>query len=181
MTRLVFADGPLSRFVRDRIFVPLLNRRLVQRLIAERASQLKVSYRAGPLAHAGGVAWRGVRPGDRVPDLDCLRADGARTRLHAELGPRWALLGPSAAGPSAAGLTDAGLTDAGLTDAVRSRLGDDAVVPLRPITAIGSAADRSVLLVRPDAHLAWRGREPAGLRRWLATALGSPAGVVQPG
>jgi 4,5-epoxidase len=176
MTRLVFADGPLSRFVRDRIFVPLLNRPLVQRLIAERASQLKVSYRAGPLAHAGGVAWRGVRPGDRVPDLDCLRADGARTRLHAELGPRWALLGPSDAGPS-----DAGLTDAGLADAVRSRLGDGAVVPLRPITPIGSAADRSVLLVRPDAHLAWRGRDPAALRRWLVTALGSPAGVVRPG
>jgi 4,5-epoxidase len=33
------------------------------------------------------------------------------------------------------------------------------------------ADGREVLLVRPDGHLAWRGIDPAGLERWLASAL----------
>ncbi len=166
MTRLVFADGPISRLVRDWIFVPLLNRPLVQRLIAEQASQLKVSYRGGPLAAGGRSLRRGVRPGDRVADLDCVRSDGSPTRLHAELGPGWALLGA----PSGTELIDV----------VRDRLGESAVVQLLPDSLRGSAGDSDALLVRPDGHQAWRGRDPASLRRWLATALGPPAAVVQP-
>ncbi|MGH9212702.1 MAG: hypothetical protein ACRD2C_18840 [Acidimicrobiales bacterium] len=38
---------------------------------------------------------RGPLPGDRVPDIDCARADdGGRTTLHAEIGDKWALVMP---------------------------------------------------------------------------------------
>ena len=85
LTRLVVGDTPLSRLLRDRMIVPLINLPLVQRLIAEKSSQLKVSYRKGPL---GG---RGL--GGPVPDREI-----GETRLHAELGTRWVFLGPDELG-----------------------------------------------------------------------------------
>jgi hypothetical protein len=85
MTRLVLGDTVVARLVRDRVFVPLLNRPWVQRQIWEQASQLTLSYRGGPLdsPRRWSPSWQ---PGDRVPDLGCRRQDGARTQLHAELG-----------------------------------------------------------------------------------------------
>jgi 4,5-epoxidase len=47
MTRLVLGESPIARTARDRLFIPLMNRPLVQRLIWEQACQLKVSYRRG--------------------------------------------------------------------------------------------------------------------------------------
>jgi 2-polyprenyl-6-methoxyphenol hydroxylase-like FAD-dependent oxidoreductase len=150
VTELVVGQGRVSRFVRDRIALPLLNRDWLQRLIAERASQLQVSYRHGPL----GARWHrlpGLRAGDRVPDRTCTRADGTTVRLSDALGPEWALIGPEP-----------------LADVARERLGD--VVALR--------GDGEALLVRPDGHLAWRGADVAGLRAWLDGALGKRTGVL---
>ncbi|GAA2780844.1 FAD-dependent monooxygenase [Saccharopolyspora taberi] len=87
------------------------------------------------------------RPGDRVRDFECLR-DGARTRLHTELRGHWAVVGHASA----------------------ELLGEH-VVALEP-TGSGD-----VLLVRPDGHLAWRGRNPADLERWLRSAL--TAGITR--
>ncbi|WP_425402690.1 hypothetical protein [Glycomyces tenuis] len=94
------------------------------------------------------------RPGDRVPDLACALPDGGPTRLHAELGRRWALLVPSSGG------------GAHLAEA-RKRLGE--VVALTP----EDGERRDIWLVRPDAHLAWRGGPEAAPRlgRWLEGAL----------
>ena len=50
-----------------------------------------------------------------------------------------------------------------VAEAARSRLGDQ----VRELVTDGPAT----LLVRPDGHLAWRGTEPARLRRWLAGTL----------
>lgn len=36
-----------------------------------------------------------LRPGDRVPDRECERPDGSKTRLHTELGPEWTVLARS--------------------------------------------------------------------------------------
>lgn len=156
MTRLVLGDTAAARLVRDRVFVPLLNRPLVQRRIWEQASQLTLSYRGGPLASPRRRSpLPGPGPGDRVPDVVCRRQDGAHTQLHAELGPRWALL----AAPSPAAQ--------GCLQLARGRFGADRVVALIP----DGQPPRAVLLVRPDAHLAWRGRTSDGLRRWLAGAL----------
>jgi 4,5-epoxidase len=47
---------------------------------------------------------------------------------------------------------------------VAKRLGDDAMITL----VADHDANREILLVRPDAHLGWRGRaDPAALDRWL--------------
>ena len=52
-------------------------------------------------------------------------------------------------------------------DAVSAWLGVDRLARLTPV----SGAPRGALLVRPDAHLAWRGTDPAAVRRWLTGAL----------
>jgi 4,5-epoxidase len=71
-TNLLFGDGALVRFVRDHFAVPLMDRPIVQRMIAERASQLRISDRNGPLAH-GRPRLSGPRPGDRVRGVPCRR------------------------------------------------------------------------------------------------------------
>ncbi|MEJ3655351.1 FAD-dependent monooxygenase [Actinomycetes bacterium KLBMP 9759] len=153
-TRLVMGRSLLARLVRDHVLVPLMNRRTVQRLIWDRASQLLISYRKGPLGRSGSV--RGPLPGDRVPDMTCLVDDGERARLHDQLGPRWAVV---AADPA---------LRASCAKTAARWLGPDGVVPLAP----ASPARRGAALVRPDGHLAWRGTDPVGAARWLTRALG---------
>jgi 4,5-epoxidase len=150
MTRAMLGGSMSARLLRDHVIVPLMNRPAVQRFIAEAASQLKVSYRGGPLGVSHAWLRHGRQPGDRVPDLSCTRVDGTATRLHAELGGRWAVVGG----------------DEAAVRAVETRLGAGAVVALR------SAAPTGTLLVRPDAHLACRGGA-ARLDRWLSAALGT--------
>jgi 4,5-epoxidase len=169
-TNVMFGDGTLSRLVRDHVVVPVMNRPFVQRRIAERSSQLLVSYRRGPLGRSQG--WRRwwlsrPRPGDRVPDLPCRRADGTPSRLHAELRGRWAVLAPPSSAPS---LLDVASTRLGRSVVELSAWPSDSV-------ASGSGHRGDVLLVRPDGHLAWRGTAAASLERWLVGALGRPAPV----
>ena len=68
----------------------------MQRRVWESVSQLKVSYRNGPLGRsARSQVAAGPLPGDRVPDIECVRAEGGtQTTLHAELGNKWALVMP---------------------------------------------------------------------------------------
>lgn len=147
VTGLVLGERAIDRLVRDRVAVPLLNRPWVQRRIAQKASQLQISYRRGPLAAKRRRIYAGLTPGDRVPDGDYRDTSGTSVRLHAVLGPAWALIGP----PS-------------LAACAKERLGDVALLP-----GTGDA-----LLVRPDGHLAWRGCDPTALRHWLDGALGQP-------
>ncbi|MEO3803379.1 FAD-dependent monooxygenase [Nonomuraea sp. B1E8] len=148
-TKILVGEGAAARFVRDRIFVPLLNSPRVQRQATRTASQLWVSYRKGPLGGRG----RQPRPGDRVPDRACTRADGSPTRLYTELCPAWVLL----ARP--------GTDVAALQDAARERLGQDLT------TLFATGAPRSPQLIRPDGHLGWRGDEPDALHRWFTDSL----------
>jgi 2-polyprenyl-6-methoxyphenol hydroxylase-like FAD-dependent oxidoreductase len=152
-TRVLVGDGFVTRFLRDRVLTPLTNLPAVQRWATRSASQLWMTYRRGPLSRGSRFARR-PRPGDRVSHRKCLRPDGTATELHAELGGRWALLIPEGAGEASPGVA-------------RKRLGDHVVV----LTNSGQPADE-VWLVRPDAHLAWRGRpDSGGLERWLDNAL----------
>jgi 4,5-epoxidase len=145
LTRLALARRPLVRQLRDRLVPFLLAREPVQRRISGSASQLRVSYRKGPLGSRSGQK---PRPGDRVPDLEFTGEDGSPTRLHAELRGRWALL-------------DASREQA---EMARKALGGDVV----ELTTGGPAR-----LVRPDAHLAWSVRSgTSALQRWLCAALG---------
>lgn len=156
VTRINAGRGGFARFLRDRVLVPLLATAPVQRRATRLAAQLWVSYRQGPLGGSGPA--RGIRAGDRVPDLAVTRPDGTTTRLHAELGGRWALVAPASGAAACVALA-------------RERLGENVRYLTRP-PANRPVANGDVLLVRPDAHLAWRGRPDAiRLGRWLDAAL----------
>ena len=149
VTRVNVADHPVGRFLRDRVAPKVFGRAPVQRWITYTASQLWVSYHKGPLGGRGAKP----RPGDRIADLACTRADGVVTRLHRELGGRWALLTPGLPSPA--------------IEAARQYLGDF-------VTPLDYDGDEAIL-IRPDAHLAWRGDrgDASAVRRWLSAALSS--------
>lgn len=69
-------------------------------------------------------------------------------RGGADLRGRWALLS----------------TEAALLNAATAHLGDRVVM-------VGPPPGPDAYLVRPDGHLAWRGRDPKKLDRWLRAAL----------
>jgi 4,5-epoxidase len=51
---------------------------------------------------------------------------------------------------------------------VAKRLGDDGMITL----VADRGTNREIVLVRPDAHLGWRGRpDPDALDRWLTAVL----------
>ncbi len=150
VTRINISGNPVGRLFRDRIAPRIFGLTPLQRWATYTASQLWVSYRKGPLGGRG----RKPRPGDRIADVACARPDGTASRLYAELGGRWALLVPDGIGQQHVRVA-------------RDRLGDQVAV-------LGYGGEQ-IMLVRPDAHLAWRGAPDAeaGLKRWLGQALGS--------
>jgi 4,5-epoxidase len=154
VTKINVASGPIGRFIRDQIIVRVFKLPVVQRWVTYQTSQLLVSYRRGPLAERTCPTVK-PRPGDRVPDEPCVRLDGEPTRLHVGLRGRWALLSSGAEG------------DRQLAQTVQVHLGARAVVLRR---ATGEQPDS--FLVRPDGHLAWRGRQAGSLADWLRRALG---------
>lgn len=103
LTRLVVSSNAVARFVRDRVALPLLSRSWVQRRIAQKASQLRVTYRGGPLGAGRRRLLPGLQVGDRVAGPD---------GLHDALGPAWALVGPES-----------------LAEVARERLGEVVTVP----------------------------------------------------
>lgn len=132
-----------KRLLRDRVVMPILRLRIVQRQLWLAASQLNVSYRRV-------ASWgRRPRPGDRVPDIRCRRADGSESTLHASIDGRWVVLATEPA-------------------AYVEAIGPDLVHGLTPV----GTARADVLLIRPDGHLAWRGRgTPEMLSAWLNQVL----------
>ncbi|HEY2057745.1 MAG TPA: FAD-dependent monooxygenase [Amycolatopsis sp.] len=143
-TKLGFAETPAGQRVFAAV-APVLRLPVVQRRLLHASSQLGISYRRGPLAGRRFRAWRGPGVGDRVPDLPTRDADGGRASLHERLKTGWALLAGGAAGD--------------YLRAASARLGAGNVRVLAP----ENGAAQEVWLVRPDGHLAWRGRGVAGL------------------
>jgi 4,5-epoxidase len=154
-SNLVLGNHIVARLLRDRVVIPLMNRASMQRRVWESLSQLRVTYRNGPLGHQGRkwFSGQGPLPGDRVPDIACARAEGGgQTTLHAELGSRWALVTPGR------------MVSDEHAAVVAKRLGDDGVTTL----VADHDTNGEIMLVRPDAHLGWRGRaDPDALDRWL--------------
>jgi 4,5-epoxidase len=151
ITKMNVAQSRIGRFIRDRVVAPMVNLPAVQRWATYRTSQLWVSYNRGPLADGSllekMLPAKRPGPGDRVSDRECVSADGAATRLYAELRGRWALL------------TD----DQALQHCARTVLGER-------ISLLGSV-NRDSWLVRPDGHLAWRGDDRDAMQRWLRSAM----------
>jgi len=94
-----------------------------------------------------------------VTDIAGTREDGRPTRLHAELGARWVVIAPATRRGEAC------------ATAARQILGADGLTRIMP----AQRAHR-VSVVRPDAHLAWSGRDPGALTRRLTRALWDAAG-----
>jgi 2-polyprenyl-6-methoxyphenol hydroxylase-like FAD-dependent oxidoreductase len=133
---------PVKRRVRD-VVVPALGRSpAIQRRGARRISQIYVSYPPGPLARQD-RGRGGPRAGQRMPDIG-VRAGGVDTTLYLVLrGGRHVLVVP--AGHAAGTLGDAGLRP--------YRRDLDIVTPAPDGNRTGP-----VVLVRPDGHVAARGR-----------------------
>lgn len=151
VTKVNVASGPIGRFIRDQLVIRIFNFDVVQRWVTYKTSQLWVNYRRGPLAERSRRAGK-PRPGERVPDSSCELSDGCRTRLYSELRGRWALMLSS--------------TDTALAATARAHLADRLVVLHRTERRRADA-----LLIRPDGHLAWRGRDARRLERWLRAGL----------
>jgi 4,5-epoxidase len=131
-----------------------MNNASMQRRVWENLSQLKVTYRNGPLGRQARkwFSGQGPLPGDRVPDIECVRAEGGgQTTLHAELGNKWALVMPGR------------MVGDEYAAVVAKRLGDDGMITL----VADHDSNGEIMLVRPDAHLGWRGRAADALHRWL--------------
>jgi 2-polyprenyl-6-methoxyphenol hydroxylase-like FAD-dependent oxidoreductase len=153
---------PVKRRVRD-VVVPALGRSAaIQRRAARRISQVYVSYPAGPLIVPGRPGGpRGPAAGQRMPDV-AVRADGQATTLHQVLrAGRHVLVVPAACQVTV-------LDVAGLTP-----YRDD----LDVVAAV--AGTGPVVLVRPDGHVAARGRPgrmPA-VTGYLRGLFGEPGSV----
>ncbi|WP_390623965.1 aromatic-ring hydroxylase C-terminal domain-containing protein [Fodinicola feengrottensis] len=91
-----------------------------------------------------------------MPDIACVGEDGRRTTLHqGVMGGAWALL-----------TSDKAAADR-LLPVARELLGPD-VVPVWP--AAEGLTD--AILVRPDAHVGWRGEpDEAALKGWLTEVV----------
>jgi hypothetical protein len=149
---------PVKRRVRD-LVVPALGRTpLIQRRAISRLSHVYVTYPPGPLVRSDGGRGR-PRPGQRMPDVP-VRADGQLTTLHRVLrGGRHVLLVPAA-------------------HAARV-LADPILRPYCGDLGVASADATPVVLIRPDGHVAARGR-PGSLEPvagYLHDLFGEPAGI----
>ena len=143
---------PVKLMARD-IAVPALGRiPVIQRRAARRISQVSLGYPPGPLARPD-RGRGGPRPGERMPDFP-VQAGGQATTLHRVLrGGRHVLV--------AAPADQAGVA----ADAVlRPYLAEIDIVTGGAMKARGlpHGAARPVILVRPDGHVAARGR-PASM------------------
>jgi len=144
---------PVKRRIRDFV-VPALGRSpAIQRRAARRLSQVYVAYPPGPLARRD-RGRNGPRAGQRMPDIH-VRAGSQPTTLHRSLrGGRHVLIVPAA--HLACVLSDSGLRP--YSSELKVVTGDVAQAP-RSDHVTGQ-----VILVRPDGHVAARGR-PGSIER----------------
>jgi 2-polyprenyl-6-methoxyphenol hydroxylase-like FAD-dependent oxidoreductase len=159
---------PIKRRIRD-IVVPALGRTtVIQRRAARRLSQVYVAYPPGPLASQD-RGRGGPRCGQRMPDIE-VHAGSQATTLHSALRHgRHVLVVP--AGDSARALNDTGL---------RPYRKDFDIVTgdVRETPGVHKSGTGLVVLVRPDGHVAARGR-PGSLHTvtgYLRGLFGEPAG-----
>ncbi len=150
LVRLGTMTSPVHRAVRNTI-VPMAGRLTpVQRRAVRRISHIHVAYPSSPLTWPDRNR-AGVRPGQRVPDLD-VTAHGEPTRLYEVLrSGRHVLLMPGPGTDLPAGM----------------RIWQDQIeVATAPATLLPAG---SIYLLRPDGYLAARGStaSPDNLTRYL--------------
>jgi 4,5-epoxidase len=178
------------RLFRDQLLLPILRWPAMQRRWLESGSQLRVSYRGGPLAETtiGDRLWsHEPLAGDRAPNPACrILPSGEATTLGALTGARWALLlfGGSATDQRACAAAARRNLDGlpvirVLTSGSKSGLADALETELVVQDDDGAMAGayrfgrHSAILLRPDGHIAWRSSRvaPDGLIAWLHRSL----------
>jgi 4,5-epoxidase len=192
-----------SRLFRDHVLLPLLRSPAMQRRWLEAGSQLRVSYRGGPLAEVtlGERLWSFIcqapLAGDRAPNAVCRTLPrGEVTTLGNLMGARWTLLlfGGLAEDQSACAavarhhldgvqvirILSSCSTDALGNVALSDSLGTETVVQDRDgaVTGAYRPAGHVAILLRPDGHVAWRSSRFAvgGLVAWLHRTLDAKNG-----
>ena len=148
LVRYGTVSNPVKRRIRN-VAVPALGRNpLIQRRAVTRLSHVYVTYPPGPLVRPGWGRGR-PQPGQRMPDVP-VRAGGQPAMLYRVLrGGRHVLLVP--AGHLASVMNDSGLRP--YSRDLEVVTGDVARAP-RP----RDNGTEPVILVRPDGHVAARGR-----------------------
>jgi 4,5-epoxidase len=178
-----------SRLFRNHVLLPLLRSPAMQRRWLESGSQLRVSYRGGPLA---GTTLRerllsliryAPLPGDRAPSAPCRKVpSGEAATLGSLIGARWALLlfdGSAAAQRDCAAVAQRYLDDLRIIR-VLPAAGDGTLADPFGMEAVVHDSDGALaqayrpgrsaaILLRPDGHIAWRSSQlaPEGLVAWL--------------
>jgi 2-polyprenyl-6-methoxyphenol hydroxylase-like FAD-dependent oxidoreductase len=197
MTTVATLRNPVAQFFRNHVASLATSFDFVQDRIKNAITELSIAYRDSPLSKSD-APWMasGIRSGDRFPDaaIACARTGGATTLLKTLRGDRFALfLIPGAAeretlsaliepfreavrpfpeviaihvllagdGPWNASIPES--SGASIWQEVDHRLGRE----------LGFSGDRTLLLVRPDGYVAYRGHPATveGLVRYLDSVL----------
>jgi 2-polyprenyl-6-methoxyphenol hydroxylase-like FAD-dependent oxidoreductase len=159
VTSIIFAMNPFAGLVRERLLVPILRWRFVQRRMFAKLSQLEMNYRGRSLsAHFDGMFSRvRVRAGDRTPDVVFEKA-GEKVSLFQLLASSGmiALLGPCENNRGIAGALAALrvrpfiVSSNGSEVAPAERLGD----LHGDFARLYGAQGPYLYLIRPDGHVA---------------------------
>jgi 2-polyprenyl-6-methoxyphenol hydroxylase-like FAD-dependent oxidoreductase len=174
VTSVIFALNPIAGFVRERLLVPILRRRFVQRRMFAKLSQLEMNYRGRSLSvHSDGMFSRvRVRAGDRAPDV-VFEKTGEKLSLFRLLGSSGmiALLGPGENSQKIAGV----LMALGVRPFLVSPNGSEMPPAERledlhgDFARLYGAQGPFLYLVRPDGHVGFfqRRADPRGLASYL--------------
>ena len=208
-TRLVLAQNPLMRAVRERAVPAIVGITPVRRRILTAISQLSIGYRGSslsvdaddPVESRGWLRLTapGLQAGDRVPDAMLIDARGSEPVMLFDLiSHGWTLLlfpGDDTM-PETIGSLEriARQVQDAVGDAVRSYLvldtttKSDALVtalldPDREVSRVFAAGKGLAALVRPDGYLGYRGRpdQPGELASYLARVFAMQLREVQAG
>lgn len=147
--RMATTPTRLVRWLRPRLAPAVLSlvvRSRTARQVGFRSiSQLALDYRSGTVAgSAGQISWRGLRAGDRLPDIDVIDEGGHRINLRESLViPNYLLVGANVHPASDWGH------------------GLDVLLAVQP------GEPSAWLLIRPDGYLAGIWRSDSGVRAYL--------------
>jgi 2-polyprenyl-6-methoxyphenol hydroxylase-like FAD-dependent oxidoreductase len=208
-TRLILAQNPFMRAVRERAVPVIVNIPPIRRRILAAVSQLTINYRGSSLSvdaddRAASRGWlrltaRVLRAGDRVPDAALIDIRSSQPVMLFDLVSQgWTLLlfaGNDAMPESidVLGRIARQIQDT-VGDAVRSyfvldapAIDDTAVTalldPARQVSRVFAAGKGLVALVRPDGYLGYRGRldQRGELASYLARVFAMQLREVQTG
>lgn len=155
VTTVATLRNPIGRFVRDHAYALLGSLAPVQARIAATLTELAVAYPTSPLSGGSGGA---VPPGARCPVRPLQRTDGTTTTILGLLADGrfqlFALGGAEVPAGVAAHFAGIVAAHAVATSPAEGRLMDAGGVWHRALGVVRP----TLLLVRPDGYVAWRGR-----------------------